>query len=63
MTLDITFERRLKLQREQEWEELRLELIRKKMQKKKSLEQIADELETTPEEIRPIYNEIAREMP
>ena len=63
MTLDFTFERRLELQREEAWEELRRGLIRKKMQKKKSLEQIADELETTPEEIRPIYNEIAREMP
>ena len=70
MTLDFTFERRLELQREEAIEEgIELgraeeicELIRKKMQKKKSLEQIADDLEKTPDTIRPIYDQIAKEL-
>ena len=66
MTLDFTFERRLELQREEAREEGiiygREELIRKKILKQKSLEQIADDLEETPDEIRPLYEKIAKEL-
>ncbi|MDD6038281.1 MAG: transposase, partial [bacterium] len=74
MTLDFTFERRLELQREEALEEGREEgreegiilgreeLIRKKILKQKSLEQIADELEETPDEIRPLYDRIVKEI-
>ncbi|MDD6038861.1 MAG: transposase, partial [bacterium] len=62
MTLDFTFERRLELQREEALEEGKCELIRKKILKQKTLEQIADELEETPDEIRPLYDRIAKEL-
>ena len=38
------------------------ELIRKKMENHKSLEQIAVDLEETVDSIRPIYEEIAKEL-
>ncbi|MDD7643622.1 MAG: hypothetical protein PUK75_14345, partial [bacterium] len=75
MTLDFTFERRLELQREEAIEEgikigreagkidaLR-ELIRKKMENHKALEQIAVDLDVPEDQIRPIYEELAKEMP
>lgn len=70
MTLDFTFERRLELQREEAAEEGEKngmqkklqDLIRKKIIKRKSLEQIADELEELPDDIRPIYEQIKKEM-
>ena len=78
MTLDYTFERRLELQREEAAEEgwkkgaeygerngMEKKLhdqIRKKIIKRKSLEQIADELEELPDDIRPIYEQIQKEM-
>ena len=36
--------------------------IRKKIQKGKPLDQIADELEEVPETIRPLYEKIKQEM-
>lgn len=74
MTLDYTFERRLELQREEAIAEGREEgreegmqkklheQIRKKLLKRKSLEQIADELEETQDAIRPLYEQIKKEM-
>ena len=70
MTLDFTFERRLELQRAEAAEEGREEgmqkkmheLVRKKLLKNKSLDQIADELEETPDVIRPLYEQIKEEM-
>ena len=78
MTLDFTFERRLELQRAEAAEEgekigrvqgekigihkILSEQIRKKLLKNKSLEQIADELEETPENIQPIYEQIQKEL-
>ena len=66
MTLDYTFERRLELQRAEAKEAGRLEgeqeklyqLIEKKLRKNKSLEQIAEELEETPEIIRALYEQM-----
>ena len=66
MTLDYTFERRLELQRAEAKEAGRLEgeqeklyqLIEKKLRKNKSLEQIAEELEETPEMIRALYEQM-----
>ncbi len=37
-------------------------LVRKKLLKNKSLEQIADELEETPEAIRPLYEQVQKEL-
>ena len=66
MTLDFTFERRLELQRaeaEEEGMQQKLtEQIQKKIYKGKSLEQIADELEETPDAIRPLYEQVKEEM-
>ncbi len=70
MTLDFTFERRLELQTAEAAEEGerigRIETlckqIRKKLLKHKSLEQIADELEETPETIRPLYEQVQKEL-
>lgn len=70
MTLDFTFERRLELQTAEAAEEGerigRIETlckqIRKKLLKHKSLEQIADELEETPEAIRPLYEQVQKEL-
>lgn len=78
MTMDYTFERRLELQREEaieegrkegrkegreEGRELKLrEQVRKKLLKSKSLEQVADELEETPDTIRSLYEQIKEEM-
>ena len=70
MTLDFTFERRLELQRAEAAEEGEkngmqkklYELVQKKLLKNKSLEQIADELEETPDAIRPLYEQIKEEM-
>ena len=74
MTLDYTFERRLKMQRAEAIEdgerigkeigkeEKLSEQIRKKIQKGKPLDQIADELEEVPETIRPLYEKIKQEM-
>ena len=70
MTMDYTFERRLELQREEaieegreEGRELKLrEQVRKKLLKSKSLEQVADELEETPDAIRSLYEQIKEEM-
>ena len=70
MTLDYTFERRLELQRAEAEETGRLEgrkegeqeklyqQIEKKLRKNKSLEQIAEELEETPEMIRALYEQM-----
>ena len=70
MTLDFTFERRLELQRAEAAEEGEkngmqkklYELVQQKLLKNKSLEQIADELEETPDAIRPLYEQIKEEM-
>lgn len=66
MTLDFTFERRLELQRaeaEEEGMQQKLtEQIQKKIYKGKSLEQIADELEETPDAIRSLYEQVKEEM-
>lgn len=66
MTLDFTFERRLELQRaeaaEEGMQQKLTEQIQKKIYKGKSLEQIADELEETPDAIRPLYEQIKEEM-
>ena len=70
MTLDYTFERRLEMQRAEAIEdgerigkeEKLSEQIRKKIQKGKPLDQIADELEEVPETIRPLYEKIKQEM-
>ena len=43
-------------------EEKLSEQIRKKIQKGKPLDQIADELEEVPETIRPLYEKIKQEM-
>ena len=67
MTLDFTFEHRLELQREEAIEEGKKEalagLIRNKMNNNKSLEQIAVDLDVPVDQIRPIYEELAKEMP
>lgn len=74
MTLDFTFERRLELQREEAIEEgikigreagkidALCELIRKKMENHKSLEQIATDLDVTVDDIRSLYEQIAKEI-
>lgn len=70
MTLDYTFERRLEMQRVEAIEdgekigrkEQLSELIQKKILKNKPLDQIADELEESPETIRPLYEKIRQEM-
>ena len=70
MTLDYTFERRLEMQRAEAIEdgenigrkEQLSELIQKKILKNKPLDQIADELEESPETIRPLYEKIRQEM-
>ena len=70
MTLDYTFERRLEMQRAEAIEdgqkigkeEKLSELIQKKILKNKPLDQIADELEESPETIRPLYEKIRQEM-
>ena len=78
MTLDFTFEHRLELQREEAIEEGRKlgqeegkkegfkealsGLIRNKMVNKKSLEQIADDLDVPVDQIRPIYEELAKKI-
>ena len=74
MTLDYTFERRLEMQRAEAIEDVERigkeigkeeklsEQIRKKIQKGKPLDQIADELEEVPETIRPLYEKIKQEM-
>lgn len=62
MTMDYTFERRLEFQREEVIEERRKELIRKKLLKRKSLEQIAEELEEDPEELRLLYEQVQEEL-
>lgn len=66
MTLDFTFERRLELQREEAIEEGKKEalsgLIRNKMNNNKSLEQIAVDLDVPVDQIRPIYEEIEKEL-
>ena len=70
MTLDYTFERWLEMQRAEAIEdgerigkeEKLSEQIRKKIQKGKPLDQIADELEEVPETIRPLYEKIKQEM-
>ena len=74
MTLDYTFERRLEMQRAEAIEdgqkigkeigkeEKLSELIQKKILKNKPLDQIADELEESPETIRPLYEKIKQEM-
>ena len=38
------------------------ELIRKKLLKEKTLEQIADDLEETPDKIQPLYEQIREEL-
>lgn len=78
MTLDYTFERRLEMQRAEAIEdgekigkeigkeigkkEKLSELIQKKILKNKPLDQIADELEESPETIRPLYEKIKQEI-
>lgn len=70
MTMDYTFERRLEFQCEEATEKGReegmqkklYELIRKKLLKRKSLEQIAEELEESPEAIRPLYEQMKEEL-
>jgi len=69
MQLDYTFERQLELEREEaaeNWkrgmEQGTLDLIRKKIAKNKPLEQIAEELETTPEAILPLYERMKKEL-
>ncbi len=80
MTIDMTFERREVLIREEEREAGRtvgraegraegmdisnharlISLIQKKIAKGKTLEVIADELESTIDEIKPIYDEVSK---
>ena len=78
MTMDYTFERRLEFQCEEAIEKGREEgmeagmakgmqtklhdQIRKKLLKRKSLEQIAEELEEDPDEIRPLYEQMKRQL-
>ena len=74
IALDYTFERRLEMQRAEAIEdgqkigkeigkeEKLSELIQKKILKNKPLDQIADELEESPETIRPLYEKIKQEM-
>lgn len=70
MQLDYTFERQIELEREEAIEEgwkkgmeqNTLDLIRKKLAKNKPLEQIADELETAPEIILPLFNQLKDEL-
>ena len=66
MTLDFTFEHRLELQREEAIEEGKKEalagLIRNKMNNNKSLEQIAVDLDVPVDQIRPVYEKIAKEL-
>ena len=38
------------------------ELIKKKIARRKSFDQIVDECESTPEEVRPVYDSIMAEM-
>lgn len=78
MTMDYTFERRLEFQceeaiekgraqgieegREEGIQKKRYELIEKKLLKRKSLEQIAEELEEDPDELRPLYERMKEEL-
>lgn len=66
MTMDYTFERRLEFQREEAIEkgreEGKKELIRLKLLKRKPLEQIAEELEESPEAIRLLYEQVKEEL-
>ena len=61
---DYTFERRLEFQREEAIEKGRKEgiLILKNLLKRKSLEQIAEELEEDPDELRPLYEQIQEKL-
>ena len=74
LQLDYTFERQIELERQEarksgeevgrklgEEEKLR-ELIRKKLLKAKTLEQIAEDLEEKPDNIRPLYKQIREEL-
>ena len=78
MQLDYTFERQIELERQAgeeigwklgeevgrklgEEEKLR-ELISKKLHKEKTLEQIAEDLEETPDKILPLYEQIREEL-
>ena len=74
LQLDYTFERQIELERQEarksgeevgrklgEEEKLR-ELIRKKLLKAKTLEQIAEDLEEKPNNIRPLYKQIREEL-
>ncbi|MCR5686895.1 MAG: hypothetical protein K6G58_02575 [Lachnospiraceae bacterium] len=58
MTIDMSFERREEFIREEGREEGRVSLIQKKVKKSKALDTIADELETTADEIRPLYDAV-----
>ena len=64
MTIDMTFERREGLIRAEErsiGDKTRLiSQVQKKIQKGKSLETVADELESTVDEIRPIYDAVQK---
>ena len=70
MPLDYTFERQLELEREEAMEEGRklgveqgmLALIRRKMEKGKSLQQIADELEETSDALLPLFDQVKSEL-
>lgn len=66
MTMDYTFERRLEFQCEEAIEKgmqkKMYDLIRKKVLKRKSLEQIAEELEEDPDEIRPLYEQMKHQL-
>lgn len=66
MTLDYTFERQIELEREaaeaRGRQEVKAELIHKKLLKGKPLEQIADELEETMDAIRPLYEEMKEKL-
>ena len=62
MQLDYTFERQIELEREEGRRESILNLIKKKLAKGKTLEQIADELEETPEALRAFYDQVKSEL-
>lgn len=70
MQLDYTFERQIELERNEAIEigmergmhRNMCQLIRKKLQKGRTLEQIADELEETPEAIEPLYRQVRQEL-
>ena len=70
MQLDYTFERQIELERQAgeeigrklgEEDKLR-ELIRKKLRKAKTLDQIAEDLEEKPDKILPLYEQIREEL-